>query len=214
MKSQNKIIIASLGAVAFLTIAAGGALVYAQSTSANGSAFLDRVAQLAGVDSKKLADSIKQATKEQIDQDVKDGRLSQSQADKMKSGVENGNAPLLKGYEGMHRKEWGKSMIQPNLDDLAAFLGTDKAAMIQEYQGGKTLLEIAKSKGKSESDLKSFLSQKFDENLDKALKDGVLSQSKADELKKNKDLIVDKVLNSRGPWMKGHGKMMDMHNAL
>lgn len=200
MKRKTKLILGSVGAFAFALTAVGGTMVSAKSSST--SSFIDRVAELAGVDKQKLAESMKQASVEQIDQKVKDGEITQAQADKMKKNVENGKP------HGFGGGKFGKAQ-SVNLDDIATYLGIDANDLKTGLGEGKTLTAIAAEQGKSEADLKQFLSQKFEENLMLLVKDGRITQEKADILSKNKDQVISDILSGKRPERRGDIRMME-----
>lgn len=72
MTRKQKILAGAVNAFAFAVINAGGAMVYAQSDTISSNTFLDRVAQVAGVDFKTLKNAFKQVSKEYIAQRVED----------------------------------------------------------------------------------------------------------------------------------------------
>jgi hypothetical protein len=200
MKRKTKLVLGSVGAFALALTALGGTMASANTTTK--SAFMDRVAELAGIDKQKLTDSIKTATVEQIDQKVKDGEITQELADKMKKNVEEGK---LKGFGGMG-KMMGRGM-GPNHDDIAGFLGMEASVLRDLLHDGKTLTEVAADNGKSVDELKSFLSTRFDERISEALKDGKITQSQADKMTADKAEIIDSLLNGKGP--RGHRLKME-----
>lgn len=204
MTKTNKIILGSTVAASFMVLVAGGAVMAAQTTDSK-SGFIDRVAQIVGVEPQKLQDGVKQASKEQIDAKLKDGKITQSQADEMKKKIDAGEGFGFGGPKGRHGGDM-RGMFKPALEELTTFLGISKEELATQMKDGKSLVEIAKAKGKSEADVKSFLSTKFDEQLAKAVKDNTLTQAKADEIAKNKEDIISKGMNAQG--FMGMGKMM------
>lgn len=203
MTTTQKIALGSVGALAFFAVAGAGAFVSAQATTTTASSFMDRVAQIAGIDSQKLKDSFKQASKEQVEQKLKDGEITQEQAERIKEKIDSGEGYgpgfMKKGMKGPH----GFGMVKQDMAAVAEYLGVSEAELREMHRDGKSLLEIAKEKGKSESDIRSFVSQKFDERLTQALKDGKLTQTQADTLKEKKTEIVNKMLSEEGPIFKG-----------
>lgn len=200
MTKTQKIVLGSIGAFGLVVITAGTALVSAQSAAnTNASEFIDRVAQIAGIDSQKLKDSVKQASKERIDQDVKDGKITQSEADNLKQKIDEGKTfGLGFGRKGMHGEMGFGGFMKPNLDDLSNYLGLTTSDLMTQMRDGKSLLDIAKDKGKSEAELKTYLSQKFDENLKQAVTDGKLTQEKSDIVAKDKDKIISGIISGKG----------------
>jgi pantothenate kinase type III len=205
MTKKTKFLIGSFGAVALTCIVAGGAIASAQSSSTT--SFMDRVAQLAGVEPQKLKDSFKQATKEQVDARVQDGSITEEQAVKIKEKIESQNFENFRGLPPLDGRG-GKGLmgLKPQMDEVATYLGTTVEDLKTQMKNGKTLLEIAKEKGKSEDDLKSFISQRFDEQLKQAVTDGKLTQSQADTIAENKDEMIQRMLDGKGPGPMGLGR--------
>jgi hypothetical protein len=202
MTKKSTIILGSVGALAFIFIAAGGAFVSAQSTD-TATKFLDRVAQIAGVDAQKLKDSIKQASQEEVDQKVKEGKLSQEEAGVIKKNMDEGNfygfGMGMRGPKELKGPMMEKGIMAPDFEDISTFLGITPTDLKDQMRNGKTLLEVAKDKGKSEADLKSFLSTKFDESLKQAVTDGKLTQAEADRISERRDEMISHVIEGKGP---------------
>jgi polyhydroxyalkanoate synthesis regulator phasin len=199
MTKKTTIILGSVGALAFIFIAAGGAFVSAQSTD-TATKFLDRVAQIAGVDAQKLKDSIKQASQEEVDQKVKEGKLSQEEAGVIKKNMDEGNFyGFGMGVRGPKGPMIEKGIMAPDFEDISTFLGITPTDLKDQIRNGKTLLEVAKDKGKSEADLKSFLTNKFDENLKQAVTDGKLTQAEADRISEKRDEMISHLIEGKGP---------------
>ncbi len=196
--SGKKIALGALTALAFAVMAGGSAFVYAQSTDSSGT-FMDRVAQIAGVDSGKLKGAFKEASKEEVDQKVADGKLTQSQANEIKAKIENEEfrGPGFGGRMGMRG---GKEMMKDKHAQVAEFLGMSQEELRSSIrEDRKTLLTIAKEKGKTEDQLKSFLSTEFDENIAQAVKDGKITQTQADNMKSQKDTMISNMINGVKP---------------
>ncbi len=200
LSRTQKIVFGSASAFALMLVMAGSAFVYAQSTDSASSNFLDRVAQIAGIDSTKLKDAFKQASKENIDTKLVEGKISQEQANEMKERIDSEEFKGL-GFGGP-RGRGGIGFMDrgAELDDVAEFLGISESDLRTAlHEDNKTLLTIAKEKGKSEAQLTAFLSTKFDERLATAVKDGKITQAQADKMKENKDDRISRLMNETGP---------------
>ena len=88
-----------LTVVAALTLVGGGAVAIAaaNSSSASGNGFLASVARHLGISTQKLQDATKAAAIDQVDADLKAGRITQAQADEMKARINAGDAPFFGG---------------------------------------------------------------------------------------------------------------------
>ncbi len=158
-------------------------------------AVLDDAAKRLGVTSDKLRDALSAAESAQIDQAVKDGKLTQKQADAIKarrtqSGRVLGGGPLGgrgPGGPGMHRfggpgsRGHGRALGAVGLD-LAKALGLTRDKLHEQLRAGKSVADIAKAQGKSLADVRSSLKADAKAQADKAVKAGDLTRKQADEL--------------------------------
>jgi polyhydroxyalkanoate synthesis regulator phasin len=170
-------------------------------------AVLDDAAKRLGVTSDKLRDALSAAQDAQIDQAVKDGKLTQKQADAIKarrkqSGHVLGGGPLGgpgPGGPRMHRfggpggpagpggpggpglPGHGRGFGAVDLD-LAKALGLTRGKLHEQLRAGKSIADIAKAQGKSLADVRSSLQSDAKAQADKAVKAGHLTQKQADEL--------------------------------
>jgi len=201
MTKKRKILLTSavtLATTIGLGVAVAGS-VFAQS-SANSDSFISKVAALVGIDQTKLKTAISTVSKDQIAQDVKDGKITQAQADKMIANIDSGKSPIggmgvmRGGRDGM----MGAGMKQI-MTDVAKFLGTDEASLRTLQESGKTLKQIAIDKGKSVDNLTKLLKTDFEKNLATAVTDGKITQTEADKIKANEDKMLDRILNQTRP---------------
>lgn len=199
MTRTQKITLGAVSALALMLVTAGSAFVFAQSSDSSETNFLDRVAQVAGVDATKLKDAFKQVSKETIDTKVADGKLTEEQAAKIKENIENEEfrGP---GFGRGLRGEPGRFMgAGAEMQGISEFLGMSEDDLREAMRtDDKTLLEIAKEKGKTEDQLKSYLSTKFDERVSQALTDGKITETQANKMKENKDDMIERIMNREG----------------
>ena len=90
------------------------------------------------------------------------------------------------------------------LEDLADFLGISVAQLRADLETpGATQAGVAALYGKSREELRQFLIEQNDENLEQAVRDGRMPQETADELSEaylqNVDAILDTSGGSAGP---------------
>lgn len=193
MNKKTKVLLGSFGAVTLGMIAAGGALAATQ-TNANGETFIDKVAQVAGIDPQKLKDSIKEVSKSNVEEKLKSGEITQEQANRMNEEIENGNYGF--GFGGPRGEKM--MFIKGNIEGLAGFLGLTKDDLMQKQQDEMSLLDIAKVQGKTEEELKSFLKQEMTDHLNQALTDGKITQEKVDEMLSNQDEMINEMISRTG----------------
>jgi polyhydroxyalkanoate synthesis regulator phasin len=184
MRKRTKLA-ASAGA-AIAVAGAGGAIAATQlSPNEESRAVLDDAAKQLGVDPAKLSDALKQALENRIDRAVEDGTLTKEQADAMKERVEADDFPLFAGplLGHPHRGGFGFRMHGfRDLDAAAAFLGVTEAQLRESLEGGKTLAEVAKAKGKSVDALVSAIVAAATKRLDEAVEEGRMTKAQRDEI--------------------------------
>jgi hypothetical protein len=199
MNKKNKIVLGSMGALAFMILVTGGALVSAQTndnvTTNPSSSFLDRVAQIAGIDPQKLKDSFKQVSKENVDQKLRDGKLTQEQAENIKRKIDAGDVTAL-NFDGYKHGRNGMGVrMKPHLEEYAVFLGITREELVSQLKDGKSLLEIANENNKTEEDVKKYLSDKFDQNIEKAINEGKITEEQGNKMKENKEDMIDRAIS-------------------
>ncbi|GAV22187.1 DUF2680 domain-containing protein [Carboxydothermus pertinax] len=166
---------------------------------------LVEIAKAKGKTETELINFIVTKEKEKINQLVKDGKITQTQADNFLKNIEtrvknmvNSTALGPKGFG--HR---GGFRVTPA--ELASFLGIDVNTLISQQQSGKTLVEIAKAKGKTETELINFIVTKEKEKINQLVKDGKITQTQADNFLKNIETRVKQMVNNTAPGPKGFG---------
>ncbi|HEV7882865.1 MAG TPA: hypothetical protein VGO81_04805 [Solirubrobacteraceae bacterium] len=153
-------------------------------------AILDNAAKRLNVTPEKLRDALSAAQDAQLDQMVKDGTLTQKQADAIKArrkqsgrvlGGPLAGAPGFRtegpGVFGRHHGPRGGAFL-----DVAKALGITRAQLETQLRAGKSLADIAKAHGKSLDDVRAALKADAKTRLDKAVKAGDLTQAQADEI--------------------------------
>ncbi len=191
-------------------IALGGALILGGSGAAIAAvttddgkkaeqAILDDAAKRLDVAPDKLRDALAAAQDAQLDQAVKDGKLTQKQADAIKArrkasghvlggpGVLGGRdfhgGPGFPGKLGPHGGPGhGAFELRGGLSDLADALGITEAKLMAQLRAGKSIAAIAKAQGKSLAGVRSAIKAATKTRLDKAVKDGDLTQAQADKI--------------------------------
>lgn len=199
MGSMTRIQKIAVGGVVVLAVSGAGAAVAAtklRSPEQESRAVLNDVAGQLGVTPERLSNAFKTAMKNRIDQAVKDGRLTQAEATRMKAAIDRQSVPMLGpgfrhgGPGGMHRGHRG-------LEAAAKFLGMTEAALRTQLENGKTLAQVAKDRNKSVDGLVNALVAEKRARIEQEVKDGRLSQARADELLAGMKEHVTDMVNGR-----------------
>ena len=122
------------------------------------------IAAAQGVEKQKVVDLLVKEASSRIDEAVKEGKITQTQADEKKARVtehiqnhieqKGGWGHKGKGHRGYH-----------HLQDSAAILGLEVDELRTKLKEGKSLVEIAAEKGMSKEELIEKLSQKHKERI-------------------------------------------------
>jgi hypothetical protein len=201
--------------VAGLAVAGGGAAIAAsQSDTSPASSFLDAVAKHLGISSQELEDATRAAAIDQVDQAVKDGRLTQEQADELKSRIESGDVPgfLGPGVFGFGHR-FGQDgpgghhmfLFGHKLGAAAEYLGLTEAELREQLADGKSLADVAEAQGKTVDGLKDAILKAARTNLDEAVEAERLTQEQADAFYERLESVVDDIVNGTLPTFR-HGR--------
>jgi hypothetical protein len=130
---------------------------------------------------------------------VKDGTITQEQADKVATTLDSKLPERGFGGHGMR--------MGAGLDEVASIIGITPSELRTQLRSGKTLAEIAKSKGISQDTLVSKLLAAAKTRLAAEVKAGRLTQARADEITKNLSARITEMVTHSGPMgMRGHGR--------
>lgn len=201
---KKKFLIAGVLVMMLLVAGIGGAVVLAQgptpTPSAQGNAatlaqlYLQALAQRLGTTVDKLQQAMTGAQTDALDQAVKQGLLTQNQADQMKQRGTGFGLPFGLG-RGMQNNA-ASSIAQAELDAAAKALGMTSADLTTALKT-KTLLDLANEKKVDVTKLRTAIADAEKAAIDQAVKDGKLTQAQADSMKANiKPENID--LNRRG----------------
>ena len=164
---------------------AGGAVAATKlrSPEQERQAVLNDVAGQLGVTPERLSNAFKTALKNRIDQAVKDGHLTQAQANRMKAAIDSESVPMLgPGFGFRHGGPGHFGRGHHGLEAAAKYLGMTEAALRAQLESGKTLAQVAKNRNKSADGLVTALVAEKKARIEQAVKDGHLSQAQANEL--------------------------------
>ena len=165
----------------------------------------------------RLRGALREATAEQLDREldraVKAGELTQKQADEIKArrkesgrvlglGPGPGHGPGFRGGDpGRGFKGGGPGWPGARgglLEDVAKALGISRAKLFSELGEGKTIAQIAKAQGKSLDAVKKAAADSTRERLDKAVKDGDLTERQAKAMRDHLEEHLDRLGSARG----------------
>jgi hypothetical protein len=176
-------------------------------------AILNDAAKRLNVAPDKLHDALSAAEDAQLDQAVKDGELTQKQADAIKARRERSGrvlGPALGGGPGHGGLRFGPGFGPRHgpagalFPDLPKALGITGAQLRDQLRSGKSIADIAKAQGKSLDDVRSALKADAKAKADKAVADGDITQAQADELLSHLDEALSHLGDAR-PRLRLHG---------
>ena len=179
-------------------------------TALQGGKSISQVASDKGVDVQKVIDALVAADTKAIDQAVTDGKLTQAQADQLKSNLAThvqdevnrtgfGGGP---GGPGDHGR--GDGVARPNDVAVAAgALGISESDLQTALQGGKSISQVASDKGVDAQKVIDALVAADTKAIDQAVTDGKLTQAQADQMKSNLKAHVQDEIDRTG--FGGHG---------
>lgn len=196
-KSKRTVAIGATVAVAAL---GGGVAVAATSGSDPRDEIISDAAQRLDVSPQELRSALQGAFEEQLDDAVRAGRLTQEQADRMKERLRENGLPLggpgRPGGPGHHRHGGPGG---PGLDAAADYLGLTRAQLARRLANGRSLAQVARAEGKSVDGLEDAIVAAAEEQLDRAVGDGKLTDRQRDEMLERLREHVDELIAARGP---------------
>jgi hypothetical protein len=208
---------AAVGAAGIAVLAgAGGAYAATRPSASPGprsrpnvtaqrNAFLDDAAKRLGTTRAKLEAALKGAAADRIDAAVTAGRLTKAQGDKIKQRIQSGKGPLLgagPALKGPGRRGFGFRLgFGPgrSLDTAAHYLGLTDRQLRTQLRSGKSLAQLAKSKGKSLAGLEAAIRGAVKTRLDKMVQNKRITAAQRDQLLKQFDQSLPTLVNGSLP---------------
>lgn len=135
------------------------------------------------------------------------GGNSQSMTEMHNQMTQNGGMQAM--HEWMHQSGGVHDTVWQALADQ---LGLKPEELTAQLQSGKTLAQIAQEKGVSTKDLAATMETSMKAGLEKAVKDGQLTQAQADSMIQNMAGQHEWMLDNMGSGMMGGGSG-DCHNT-
>jgi hypothetical protein len=165
-------------------------------------AFLNDAAQRLDVSPEKLTKALQDAAIARIDAAVKDGRLTQEQANAMKERIRQGGLPFLGGPGGRHGGpgHFHRGGPPPGITAAAEYLGLTEARLREQLMDRKSLADVAEARNKSVDGLKDAMEKAIRADVAKAVEDKRITQQQADRILEGlESRIHDKVEREGGP---------------
>ena len=208
-----------LVSAAVLAAGAGGGAAIAASggdddrQKAEQSVLVDAAKRL-NVTPEALRSALGAAQDSQLDQAVKDGKLTQEQADAIKARrKQEGTVLGGPGIGGPHGGPgFGRGLGGPGgpglrfkigpggaLDSAASALGLKREDLISKLRDGKSIADVAKDQGKSLDDVKKAITDGVTKELDQAVTDKKLTGDQRDKILKELGEHLDDLVNRTPP---------------
>ena len=164
-------------------------------------AFLERVANLLGIDASRLQDAIKQAQLDIVNEALADGRITEERADKARQRIEDGRGPGLRqrvqeGAQG-RRHERRARIRGAIIEQSATAIGITPEDLKTDLRGGSSIAEVASANGVAVDDVKAALLDAATQKLDQAVTNDRIDQAKADEMLEKLSANLDTLLNRK-----------------
>jgi hypothetical protein len=174
---------------------AGGAYAATQASSNPRQAYLNDVAKRLGVSPSKLRAAMTGAFLDRLNADVKAGRLTQAQADRIKRRIERrGGIPF--GLRGLGRARGFELRGHAGpLNAAARYLGLDEAQLLSDLRAGQTLAHVAQAQGKSVAGLEQVLTTQAKTRIDRAVSAGVITKAQAERIESRLAKRIDRLVN-------------------
>jgi AraC-like DNA-binding protein len=172
--------------------------------------FLQALATRLNVSVDTLKQALAGAGSDTLDQAVKDGRLTQAEADQLKTritdwinsgmnGIPFGPMGPMMGL-GHHGRGgffgWGYN-TSTLLDEVAKALGMDQQSLVTELQNGKSIADVAQEHNVDIQQLKQTVLNAMKASLDDAVKNSKLTQIQADQIYQSLSNKIDDLINQK-----------------
>jgi polyhydroxyalkanoate synthesis regulator phasin len=144
--------------------------------------YLQDLAKRLGVSVSMLQQDKLFSAEDVLTQLVKDGKLTQNQANQIKQRLQSHQACTGKG-----RGLWGRGVTMQSLKqylpgvvtDVAKGLNISSTQLMSQLQSGKSLSDIATAQGVSSAQLQTLVTNAIQSAVNKAVSDGNLTQQQA-----------------------------------
>ena len=216
-RSLKRNVVIALAALAVAACAGGAYAATQNSGPTTRQAFLNDVAKRLHVTPKQLTSALNGAAIDQLQAEVKAGRLTQDQADQLEQRLKNGaTAPALpfgpgpagplrpfggpKGFGGPggFSGPGGFGFGGPGLIAAAKYLGLSNAKLFQQLSTGKSLAQIATASGKTAAGLEQAMTAQVKKALDAAVKAKAITAARESQILSSYSTRLKREINSKG----------------
>jgi polyhydroxyalkanoate synthesis regulator phasin len=147
--------------------------------------FVDKLAGILHLTPAQTQDALKQAQLQTVDQMLKDGKITQQQADAMKARINAGQGLGFgfgrhEGFKGNHALM--KDLKTAELNAAASALHMSTADLQSALRSGKSLADLESQQKVSDSAVRAAMKDAAKGVLDKAVKAGTITQAQADAI--------------------------------
>ncbi len=167
--------------------------------------FLQDLASRLGVSVDTLQGDIKDTEKALIDQGVADGKITQNQANDLKTRIDNGENVQLGLILGDHRKGV-RGVINDIIGETAKVLGLQNSDVTDGLKAGTSLNDIANAHGTTTADFHTKLLAQVKSDLDARVTSGAITQAQADQAYQTFSNNIDKITNGTRGTFPGLGR--------
>ena len=152
--------------------------------------FVDKLAGILHLTPTQTQDALKQAQLQTVDQMLKDGQVTQQQADALKARINAGQGLGPIGGLGVRRGGFGfkasgtvmRDLMTAELNAVASALHMSTADLQSALRSGKSLSDLETQQKVSDSAVKTAMNNAAKGVLDKAVKAGTITQAQADAI--------------------------------
>ena len=161
--------------------------------------FKEELASQLGISVDELNTALDNTQFALIDQAVADGKLTESEAEKLKERVEEGHN-LFPYYGFRHPGPGPGFRLKVGLIEATAeVLGVDVSVVTEGLRNGNTLAEIANANGMQTDEFKTALLANVKSTLDEKVAKGDITQEQADNLYERLSTNIDDIINHEPP---------------
>lgn len=188
-----------IGGATLAMAATGGAAYAATQSGSNGQqAFLNDAAKRLNVSPTELRSALKSALIDRLNAEVKAGRLTQAQANKIEQRIEqSGRLPFFLAPGG-HRFFGGRVRGAGVFHAAATYLGVTNRQLLSDLRSGKSLAQIAKAHGKSVPGLEQAITTAEKTRLNRAVSNGKITAAQEQQLLNRLSAKISRLVNRTG----------------
>jgi len=143
---------------------------------------LEAIIEAQGASKDEVVDLLVKQQQERLAQAVKDGKLTQEQADKQEETLQDMAQKMLEGTGfGPGGKGFGGDRHIASNEDLQKLLNLSTEELQEQIKAGKSLKEIAEAQSVDVEDVIDLLTKQHEERLAEMVSTGKLTQEQADK---------------------------------